>query len=94
MYEYHYSEHYDADTSRYRPLARMAKLKYNFRTKIARIEEQKSDDAYVDSGATHHFFHSRGVFLMYDPIGPESVQVAHGKTKIIGKRTLVLSIHG
>ncbi len=38
----------------------MASIK--FRSNLAEISTKKVDDAYIDSGATHHFFHQRSIF--------------------------------
>lgn len=50
----------------YEPQARMAKHK--FHSKAARLEETKSVDTFIDSGATQHFFLSRGFFLTSETI--------------------------
>ena len=42
----------------------MASIK--FRSNIAEIEESKTSEVYIDSGATRHFFHSRFSFIAYE----------------------------
>lgn len=44
----------------------MAKLK--FRRLVAEIAAEKSKDGIIDSGATHHFFHSRSSHKNYNAI--------------------------
>ncbi len=56
-----------------------------FRSNLAESSRMKVDDAYIDSGATHHFFHQRSIFLNYTKMNEEPVQGAMGITKIIGK---------
>ncbi len=41
----------------------MAKVKY--RSNVAELSEEKTSSAYMDSGATHHFFHSKSTFITY-----------------------------
>ena len=61
----------------------MAVLK--FRANVAEMSDVKNSDAYIDSGATHHFFHRRDSFETYEAISEEPVMVAAGVTKIVGK---------
>ena len=61
----------------------MAKLK--FRANVAELSEEKTTDAYIDSGATHHFFHHRSIFENYETLSEEPVRGAAGITKIVGK---------
>lgn len=81
---------FNNDQSYHGPHARMAKIK--FRSKVARMDEKKSNDAYIDSGATHHFFHSRGSFISYETIPDETVRAAYGETRIVGKGTVCVPI--
>lgn len=37
-------------------MARLGDEEFEFRSKVAEISEAKSPSAYIDSGATHHFF--------------------------------------
>ena len=68
----------------------MAKMKY--RSNIAEVFDEKSSDAYIDSGATHHFFHRRSAFISYSEMNEEPVRGATGFTKIVGKGTVRLPI--
>ncbi len=56
----------------------MAKIK--FKSNIAEVSEEKCSDDYIDSGATHHFFHYRSLFLSYAQIDEEPVKGAAGIT--------------
>lgn len=40
----------------------MANLKYRFSSKLARVEEKKTDEHFIDSGETNHCFHQKGLF--------------------------------
>lgn len=68
----------------------MEKLKFQIR--FATIADEKFNDAYVDSGVTHHFFRTNSSFLFYERINPESVKVASSTSKLIGKCTVRLPI--
>ena len=70
----------------------MAKLKY--RSNVASLSDEKCADAYVDSGATHHFFHSKTSFQTYEKIRPESVKAASSTSKLVGKGTIKFPING
>eukprot|EP00171_Calliarthron_tuberculosum_P001071 IDg1071t1 len=70
----------------------MAKLK--FKSNVARCSQDKTKDAYIDSGATHHFFHSRSSFTNYKSIDTENVKAASGFSKIVGKGTVRLPVDG
>ena len=63
-----------------------------FRSNIAEISEKKTYDAYIDSGATHHFFHNKSAFLSYSRMPEEIVKGATGETKIVGKGEVKLPI--
>lgn len=68
----------------------MAKIK--FRSNVAELSEEKSPDAYFDSGATHHFFYHRSSFISYTDIEETPVRGASTITKVVGKRLVKLSI--
>lgn len=59
-----------------------------FRSNVARTGRDKNNDAYIDSGASHNFFHRRCLFSSYEQITPESVQIADGTSAIVGKGTV------
>lgn len=61
----------------------MAKLK--FRSSVAQVGIEKTHDALIDSGGTHHFFHSRQFFNSYESMNKEDVLSASGTSIIIGK---------
>ena len=69
----------------------MAKVK--FRSMVAQVADEKTSDAYIDSGATHHFFHSRSVFINYSPVTEEPVKAAAGVAKIAGKGLVRLPVN-
>ena len=68
----------------------MANIK--FRSNLADTSGEKIYDAYIDSGATHHFFHHRSAFLNYKTIDTEPVLGATEITRIIGKGCVTLPI--
>lgn len=70
----------------------MAKVK--FRTSIATFRKDKQEDAYVDSGATHNFFHRRSSFLSYENIDQETVEAANGTSLLLGKGIVWISVNG
>ncbi len=70
----------------------IARIKYG--TNVAVVSEEKFNDAFVDSGATHHFFHNRSNFFNYEHISIESVNAASSTSKLIGKGTVQLPIDG
>lgn len=55
-------------------IERMAK----FRSQFYMLQENTVDDAYVDSGSKHHFFHRQNMLTKYENISTEKVSVAHG----------------
>lgn len=61
-------------------------------SRIATIETNKIDHAYIDSGATHNFFRSKSAFQTYKKINPEPLKAAHGETMMIGKETVFIPI--
>lgn len=65
-----------------------------FRTTVATIGDKKSSEALIDSGGTHHFFHSKSSFLDCEPISEESVLAAFGSTTIIGKGLVWIPLNG
>ena len=68
--------------------------KVKFQSHVAQITEHKTSDAYIDSGATHHFFHRRDSFVLYSPIEEEPVKAAASVSKIVGKGMVKLPING
>jgi len=56
------------------------------------MSKAKNPDAYIDSGATHHFFHDRNSFETYTSISQEPVIGATGISEIIGKGIIRLPI--
>jgi len=68
----------------------MAKLKYQSR--VANVSGEKCDDAYIDSGATHHFFHDKSSFLTYKKKISEPVKAASSTSRLIGKTFVKLPI--
>ena len=74
------------------PGARMALL--NFKSNVARVGEDRTDDAFVDSGATHHFFHTKSKFIDYKWVETAAVKTAEGVSHIVGKGTIKIKING
>lgn len=72
----------------------MEKLKYCLISKVALVEDNKTKDAYIDSGDTHKFFHRKGAFKSYVALKPERVQAAVGETNIIRNGTVLHNIDG
>jgi len=68
----------------------MAKVK--FQSRVASVSNEKCDDAFIDSGATHHFFHDKSSFLTYDKMKYEPVKAASGTSKLVGKGFVKLPI--
>ncbi len=65
-----------------------------FRCNIAEFSETKNPNAYVDSGATHHFSYRRSSFCTHEAIKEENVQGANATSEIVGKGTISLPIGG
>ncbi len=63
-----------------------------FRSNLAEISTKKVDDVYIDSVATHYFFHQRSIFLNYTTVNEKPVQGAKGITKIVRKGFVKLPI--
>lgn len=70
----------------------MKKLKV--RSSLAQANDQKNSDAIIDSGATHHFFHSKKSFESYQEITTEKVKGSSGISSIMGKGNVSLLIDG
>ena len=66
----------------------MAKIK--FQSKVATVSDEKCSDAYIDSGATHHFFDRKSSFITFERIEPESVKAASSTSKLVRKGTIKL----
>lgn len=69
----------------------MARLK--FRTSIASISSKKTNEALIDSGATHNFFHSKDFFQTYKPFD-ETVASASGTSRIVGVGQVFIPLDG
>ena len=69
----------------------MAKIK--FQSKVATVSDEKCSDGYIDSGATHHFFHSRSSLITNDRIEPESVKSASSTSRLVEKGTIKLPFY-
>ena len=67
----------------------MAKIK--FKSKVATVSDEKCSNVYIDSGATHHFFHRKSSFITYERIEPESIKAASSTSKLVGKGKIKLS---
>lgn len=61
-------------------------------SKVATVGESKTNDAFIDSGATHHFFHRRDSFKTYNEITIEKVETASGHSRLLGKGAVQLPI--
>ena len=69
----------------------MAKIK--FRTNIGEVYEEKSFDAYIHSGAIHHFFYSWSIFVNYSVMNDEPVRGTTGIAKVVEKSMVWLLIN-
>ncbi len=69
----------------------MTKIK--FRSNISEVSEQKSSDAFIDLGATHHLFYSQSAFMNYSVMKEETVIGVTGVTEIAGKVMVQLPIY-
>ena len=69
----------------------MAQIK---RSKLASINHRKTDEAVIDSGATHLFFHSVKYFSEYRKIDDEDVQSASGVSRIVGVGKVLIPLEG
>lgn len=58
------------------------------------MNNTRTKDAFIDSGAKHYFFHSRSRFLTYEIIKPEVVPYYSKISSFIGKGTFFLPIEG
>ena len=69
-----------------------ARLK--FRSTVGTVGMKKTDTALVDSGGTHHFFHSKKFFYDYEGMNKTDVQSATETLIIVGKGKVFLPIFG
>lgn len=67
---------------------REIKSQIKFRSNVAELVNEKSDDAFIYFDATNNFFHRRSSFIKYEIIDAEVVRVSHGKSQILGKSTV------
>lgn len=67
----------------------MAKIK---RSKLASINNVKTEDVLIDSGAANFFFHSFKYFKNYRKIKEEDVQSASGISRIVGMGIVFIPI--
>jgi len=65
-----------------------------FRSKAARLSNEKSEHAIIDSGGTHHFFHRRSLFVEYETMDAEVVQAASSESRLVGKGKVWIPLHG
>ena len=68
----------------------MAKFKY--RSLVAEVSEEKTSDAIVDSGGTHHFIHHRSSFITYEPMASEKVKGTNGISQVVGSGMVKIPI--
>lgn len=61
----------------------MAQIK--FRSSVAVVDKNKTADMLIDSGGTHHFFHSISSFVQYERVHTKDVMSALGLSIIVGK---------
>ena len=64
----------------------------NFKSQVAKILEQKSDRALIDSGATIFFVQDRLLFVNYEPIDNAVFNTAEGQSRIVGKSLVNIKI--
>lgn len=70
----------------------MGQIKY--RSHLALIDYKNTDNALIDSGATHIFLHSKSSFRHYQTIEHENVQSASGDARIVGFGEIFLPLNG
>lgn len=70
----------------------MEKIKY--RIKIETTSDTNSTKTLMDSGATHHFFHSYASFMSYEKCPKQKVEYASGVSIIFGKGAIKLDWNG
>lgn len=63
-----------------------------FESKLASVGSDKTNDSFIDSGATHNFFHSKAAFETFDEITEQKVRTADGTSRIIGKGTVKINL--
>ena len=63
-----------------------------FKSHITEVGENKSSQDFIDSDATHYFFHSRSSFITYEQMRNKPVKGATGTSDIVGRRTTKLPI--
>lgn len=56
-----------------------------FGSQLAGVYSPKNSCAYIDSGATYHFFHSTISFIHYERIDEEQVKAASSTTCLVGE---------
>jgi len=74
------------------PYGFMARI--NFRSTIATCADEKTNDALVDSGGSHHFFHSRNDFIEYEEMEIADVQAASELSIIVGRGKVLIPLEG
>ena len=65
-------------------MAQFHNEEFEFRSKVAELSRTKISFAYIDSGATHLFFHSHKVFINNSRTF-EGVKAASRVSKLVGK---------
>ena len=70
--------------------AHMAQIK--FKSQVAQVSTEKSDQALIDSGATHHFVHDKKLFDNYESITEAVVNTADGESRVVGKGLVNISL--
>lgn len=70
----------------------MAKAK--FRSTVAKCGDMKSNTALIDSGGSHHFFHSKRSFQNYERMEKTNVQAPRELSIIVEKCLVTLLIDG
>lgn len=65
---------------------------FEFERKAAGISKTKSKSALIDSGVSHHFFHSRKSFVEYVRIPSKNVKTASRVSNLVGKGQVWTSV--
>lgn len=74
------------------PYLFMARIK--FRSTVAQCGDPKSNSTLIDSGGSHHFFHSMSSFVNYERSEKQDVQAASEVSIPVDKAQLFVAIAG
>lgn len=81
---------YTPNTSSQPPFQGGFTAQLHFRATVATVDKEKKASCLIDSGGTHHFYHSKSSFITYDTVTEQKVLSASGTSDVIGKGTVKL----